>query len=383
MRRLVGLSVSLLALISVTAGPIQAVSSSKSLGTISGIVTDNKGNPLAGALVSLWRENANAKKPTVKHTATDKNGKFIAKVTPGRYDIKANAIGFAEVAFNAVDVRAAEELVYKFNLEPAGYGNTLPERRRDRDDVKWTLRHIQNRRSIFQMEEGEDPTVKAVAEAENNAAIETAPETQAEPAPNSRARTHGVVESYFASNAFSSYTGLNFAISTPISDHVELIFSGQTGSEDAPERVEASTRFRVGDRHKVGVTASGLRYEAPIWTGRLNGHRDLAGQVSLRAVDEWIVRDGIVIVMGLDYSRFIGAGGAQSFTPRFGIQFDANARTRVKAASIRSSSRTRRGCSRQPPRSPPRWRRRSRAPRTPSRPPRAAPSGSRPGAQLA
>jgi hypothetical protein len=331
MRRLVGLSVSLLALISISAGPIQAVSSSKSLGTISGIVTDTKGNPLAGALVSLWRENA--KKPTVKHTTTDSQGKFIAKVIPGRYEIKAAANGFAEVAFNAVDVRAAQELVYKFNLEPAGYGNTLPERRRDRDDVKWTLRHIQNRRSIFQMEEGEDPTVKAVAEAEAAAPTETAPETQAEPAaPNPRSRTHGVVESYFASNAFSSYTGLNFAVSTPISDHVELIFSGQTGSEDAPERLEASTRFRVGDRHKVGVTASGLKYEAPIFTGRLGGHRDLAGQVSLRAVDEWIVRDGIVIVMGLDYSRFIGAGGAQSFTPRFGIQFDANARTRVKAA---------------------------------------------------
>ncbi|HEU4794851.1 MAG TPA: hypothetical protein VFT02_04425, partial [Pyrinomonadaceae bacterium] len=122
------------------------------------------------------------------------------------------------------------------------------------------------------------------------------------------------------------------AISTPLSDQVELIFAGQTGTEDAPERVEASTRFRVGDRHKIGVTASGLRYEAPIWTGRSTGLRDLAGQVSLRAVDEWIVRDGIVIVMGLDYSRFIGAGGAQSFTPRFGVQFDANARTRVKAA---------------------------------------------------
>jgi hypothetical protein len=49
-------------------------------------------------------------------------------------------------------------------------------------------------------------------------------------------------------------------------------------------------------------------------------------------VDEWIVRDGIVIVMGIDYSRFVGAGGAQSFTPRFGVQYDANARTRVKAA---------------------------------------------------
>ena len=330
MRRLVGLSISLLALISVSAGPIQAVSSSKSLATISGIVTDNKGNPLVGALVSLWRENDS--KPAVKHTTTDKEGKFVAKVAPGRYDIKANATGFAEVAFNAVNVRASQELVYKFNLEPAGYGNTLPERRRDRDDVKWTLRSKHASRSIFQVQEGEDSTIKAVAAAENTA-TETAPEAPAESvSSNSRTRTHGVVESYFASNAFSSYTGVNFAVSTPISDQVELIFAGQTGTDDAPERVEASTRFRVGDRHKVGVTASGLRYEAPVWTGRLNGHRDLAGQVSLRAVDEWIVRDGIVIVMGLDYSRFIGAGGAQSFTPRFGVQFDANARTRVKAA---------------------------------------------------
>ena len=329
MRRLVGLSVSLLTLISVSAGSIQAIGSSKSLATISGIVTDNKGNPLPGALVSLWRENAN--KPAVKHTATDKQGKFIAKVVPGRYEIKANAIGFSEVAFNAVDVRAAQELVYKFNLEPAGYGNTLPERRRDRDDVKWTLRSIHTRRSIFQAGEGEDATVRAVAEAENTQ-TETAPEAQTEATSNPHSRTHGVVESYFASNAFSSYTGLNFAVSTPISDQVELIFSGQTGSEDAPERLEASTRFRVGDRHKIGVTASGLRYEAPIFTGTLHERGDLAGQVSLRAIDEWIVRDGIVIVMGLDYSRLIGAGGAQSFTPRFGIQFDANARTRVKAA---------------------------------------------------
>ena len=331
MRRLVGLSVSLLTLISVPAGSVQAVSSSKTHATISGIVTDNKGNPLVGALVSLWRENAN--KPAVKHTTTDKQGKFIAKVVPGRYEIKANAIGFSEVAFADVNVRASQELVYKFNLEPAGYGNTLPERRRDRDDVKWTLRSTHSRRSIFNAQEGEDSAIRAVAEAKT-AATDTAPEAapaeteQAKP----RSRTHGVVESYFASNAFSSYTGLNFAVSTPISDQVELIFAGQTGSDDAPERLEASTRFRVGDRHKIGVTAAGLRYESPIFTGRLHERGDLAGQVSLRAVDEWIVRDGIVIVMGLDYSRFIGAGGAQSFTPRFGIQFDANARTRVKAA---------------------------------------------------
>ena len=327
MRRVLSFSLSLLALVSLSAGSIEAGSSSKTLATISGIVTDNKGNPLAGALVSLLREGA--VKQTVKHTLTDRQGKFIAKVTPGRYGIKAIASGFNEVAFNAIDVQASQELVYKFNLEPVGYGNTLPERRRDRDDVKWTLRSAQTRRSIFQVQEGDDPTVRAVADAE--ATMESAPEVKSDSS-NSGSRIHGVIENYFATNGFAPYVGLNFAVSAPISDQVELIFSGQTGTEDAPQRLEASTRFRIGERHKVGVTASGLHYEAPVWTSRSGEHEDLAGQVSLRAVDEWIVRDGIVIVIGLDYSRFIGAGGAQSFTPRFGIQFDANARTRVKAA---------------------------------------------------
>ncbi|HET9479516.1 MAG TPA: carboxypeptidase-like regulatory domain-containing protein [Pyrinomonadaceae bacterium] len=331
MRRVVGLSLSLLALISLSAAPIEAGSSSKTLATISGLVTDNKGNPLSGALVSLLREGAT--KQTVKHTLTNREGKFVAKVVPGRYGIKAIATGFSEVAFNAVDVKAAQELVYKFNLEPVGYGNTLPERRRDRDDVKWTLRSKQTSRSIFQVREGEDATIQAVTDAENSTTDMTATPEPEWARTGYQPRTHGVIESYFGSNGFaSSYIGFNFATSTPISDQVELIFSGQTGTEYAPQRLEATTRFRVGDRHKVGVTAAGARYEAPVWTGSVNEGGDLAGQVSLRAVDEWIVRDGIVIVMGLDYSRFIGAGGAQSFSPRFGVQFDANARTRVKAA---------------------------------------------------
>ena len=332
MRRAFAFSLSLLALLSLS-GDALAASSKKSLATITGSVRDNRGNPLPGALVSVVREGVQ----TVKEARTDKKGNFVAKVSPGRYGIKAIAVGFSEVAFAGVDVKASQELVYRFNLEPVGYGNTLPERRRDRDDVKWTLRSVHQSKSIFQVKEGEDPTVAAVTDAETKTAettpMETAPEAPLPTNPDSRSKTHGVVESYFANNGFSpSYVGLNFAVSTPISDQVELIFSGQTGTGDAPERVEATTRFRIGDRHKVGVTAAGVSFASPVWTGRLTGQPNLHGQVSLRAVDEWIVRDGIVIVMGLDYSRFIGAGGAQAFTPRFGVQFDANARTRVKAA---------------------------------------------------
>jgi hypothetical protein len=334
MRRAFAFGLSLLALVSIVSSDAVAASSKKSLATITGSVRDNRGNPLAGALVSVVREGLN----TVKEARTDKQGNFTAKVSPGRYGIKAIASGFSEVVFAAVDVKPAQELVYRFNLEPVGYGNTLPERRRDRDDVKWTLRSTHPSKSIFNANEGKDSTVAAVTDAQKKnaetAELETAPEAPPIEAPlDGRSKTHGVVETYFANNGYSSsYVGINFAVSTPISDQVELIFSGQTGGGDAPERVEATTRFRIGDRHRAGVTASGVTFATPVWTSRLNDHPNLNGQVSLRAVDEWIVRDGIVIVMGLDYSRFIGAGGAQAFTPRFGVQYDANARTRVKAA---------------------------------------------------
>lgn len=331
MRRAFAFSLSLLALVSLVSSDAVAASSKKSLATITGSVRDNRGNPLAGALVSVVREGVK----TVKEARTDKQGHFTAKVSPGRYGIKAVAAGFSEVVFAGVDVKASQELVYRFNLEPVGYGNTLPERRRDRDDVKWTLRSVHPRKPIFYGREGEEPIVVAEAEkkSEETAPMEIAPEAPVEAPSNGKPKTHGVVETYFANNGYSpSYVGLNFAISTPISDQVELIFSGQTGGGDAPERVEATTRFRIGERHRVGLTAAGASFAAPVWTSRLNDHPNLHGQVSLRAVDEWIVRDGIVIVMGLDYSRFIGAGGAQAFTPRFGVQYDANARTRVKAA---------------------------------------------------
>src|SRR5215217_3167622 len=176
MRRAFGFSLSLIALVSFITSDALGAGSNKSLATISGTVRDNRGNPLAGALVSLMREGFK----TVKEARTDRQGNFITKVLPGRYGIRAIANGFSEVVFTEVDVKAQQELVYKFNLEPVGSGRTLPERRRDRDDVKWTLRSAQPKRSIFQVQEGEDATIKAVTETDAQTAeattMESAPE---------------------------------------------------------------------------------------------------------------------------------------------------------------------------------------------------------------
>ncbi|MEQ1922739.1 MAG: hypothetical protein ABL952_09540, partial [Pyrinomonadaceae bacterium] len=56
------------------------------------------------------------------------------------------------------------------------------------------------------------------------------------------------------------------------------------------------------------------------------------GQLSFQASDEWKIRDGVILVLGFDYSRFTGAGSASSLTPRLGLQYDINAKTRFQTA---------------------------------------------------
>jgi hypothetical protein len=316
-----------------------ASASKGNLATITGAVLDNKGNPVSGALISLLREGANK---VIKQTRSDATGRFTTRISPGRYGIRAMAVGFNEVLFSSVEVRASQELVYRFNLEPIGSGKTLPERRKDRDDVKWTLRSAQTRRSIFQAQEGEDDDIQAALGRETASDAEipgegaTQDSTEASKK-DSHVSFQGVVETYFASNSYGpSYPGLNFAIATSPSDGIELVFAAQTATgPSAPERFEVTTHLRAGERHRMGMSLGAVRFGAPIWASIKDSQslgQSRLGQISVRAIDEWIVRDGIVVVLGLDYSRFIGAGGARSLNPRIGIQYDANARTRLKAA---------------------------------------------------
>ena len=309
-----------------------ALAGKVALATITGSVKDSDGNPLSGALVSVLKDGASE---VIKQTRTGSDGRFSAKIIPGRYAIRAIADGFNAVAFASVEVRASQELVYRFNLEPIGSGKTLPERRKDREDVRWILRSAQTRRSIFQAQEGDDEDFKAalgIEHATTESAAAPGFDGSEASTTNAGRRATGVLESYFADNPYGpAYLGLNFAISTPTTDNIELIFAGQTGlGQNAPERLEVSSRIAIGERHHLGVSIGGMRLKSALFAETVED-RPL-GQFSVRAVDEWIVRDGIVIVLGLDYSRFIGAGSATSFTPRLGIQFDTNERTRLKAS---------------------------------------------------
>jgi hypothetical protein len=305
----------------------------RGLATITGTVRDNRGLPLAGAVIQMIREGANQ---IVKQTYSAADGSFSARIPAGRYSLKAIASGFSEVLFASVQVSPSAEIAYRFNLEPVGSGRTLVEQRSDRDNVKWTLRATQSRRSIFQANEGNDATIAAVNAADqaanDNAETSDAPRTDR----NGRILAQGVFETYFddPGNSFApGYEGVNFAVALPASERIDLIFAGQTGiGANAPQRFETTARWQANDRHRIDLSAGAARFQAFAANGGKADAKRALGQLSVRAIDEWIVRDGVVVVMGVDYSRFLGAGNGASISPRLGIQYDANARTRVKAA---------------------------------------------------
>jgi hypothetical protein len=338
MRKSLRVGWSLLALailVSGSASQVFAAGRAGRIATVSGSVRDNKGNPIAGAIVSLIRDGAGE---VIKQVKSAGDGTFIAKIAPGRYSLKAMADGFSAVLFDSVQVRPADEVIYRFNLEPIGSGRTAPERRKDRDDRKWILRSRSGNRSIFQVGEGEDETVSAVLAAQGEeASADAADEVttlQNEDGESTQGRTQGVVETYFAASSGAqafNFAGLNFAFARPVGERVDLIFAGQTGAgRGAPQRLEARASVRATDKHRLqlGIAAGTLNNLA----STKDTHNQSLGQLSLRAVDEWVVRDGVVIVLGLDYSRFLGASKAHSIRPRFGVQFDANPRTRFRAA---------------------------------------------------
>jgi hypothetical protein len=328
----VGLALLALAMVCGVVGAPQVFAGGRAA-TVSGSVRDNKGKPIAGAIVSLIKDGADE---VIKQVKSAADGTFTARIAPGRYSLRAIADGFSAVLFNSVQVRPSDEVIYRFNLEPVGSGRTAPERRNDRDDRKWLLRSRSGNRSIFQMDEDEDQALLAAQQGVEGVTGEPYDVIVApgEEGTTESVRTQGVVETYFAASkgtqAFN-FVGLNFAIARPANERVDLIIAGQTGvGRGAPQRLETIASIRATDRHRLKLSASGGTLNN--YTTAKEAERESLGQLSLRAVDEWVVRDGVVVVLGLDYSRFLGASNAHSISPRFGVQFDASARTRVRAA---------------------------------------------------
>ncbi|MGI8556446.1 MAG: carboxypeptidase regulatory-like domain-containing protein [Pyrinomonadaceae bacterium] len=294
---------------------------SASFGVIKGVVRDEQGSPIADAAIAVFYAGT---LKLLKQVRSAADGSFLARVIPGTYTVLAVAQGFNSMTVNDVQVERSAELNYGFKLERVGSGNTLPEKRIDRNSTKWRIMAAQNRRSIYQNQEGKSPidengvtkestveeTVSAVSDEETN-----------------KRRGQSIAETYFANSTAGNYEGFNFATLQPVGENAEIIFAGQTGTKNfAPNRLETAFKTRLNENHQIRLGASVAKL------GKIQNHENELGQVSFQALDEWKVKDGVILILGFDYSRFVGAGSDSAVSPRFGLQFDVDAKTRIRTS---------------------------------------------------
>jgi hypothetical protein len=291
---------------------------SSGLAVIRGVVREEGGSPIVGATVAVFRLGTSQLLKQVKSAA---DGSFVAKILPGRYTVLAVAEGFNPVTLADVEVARAAELNYGFKLQRAGSGNTLPERRLDRNNPKWVIRSAQTSRSIYQNNDTDKSTV-----AENVEVYESAPNGD-DVEEGVQRKNQYVAETFFGAGGATS--GVNAVAFVPVGEDLEFVVAGQTGAgRAAAQRLDVQAKFRPNDSHQIRLNGSAGRFGS-LSTG--NEERSL-GQLSFQATDEWKIREGVVFVFGVDYSKFIGAGNDFSVSPRLGVQFDLDTRTRFRAA---------------------------------------------------
>jgi hypothetical protein len=278
--------------------------------TIRGVVRDQEGNAIANSVVAMFRVGTSQ---LVKQIRAASDGSFLLKAFPGTYTILAVAEGFNPQTVSSVDINSASPNTFGFKLERNGTGRTLTDKTPDRNNSKWRIRAAQSRRSIYQALETATELEKNETIAKNDDPAET------------KRRGQSVVETFVATDGKKSYQGLNVATLKPIGENSEVIIAAQTGtSKFAPQRLETAVKFKPNNRHQIRVSGSISRI------GAING-RDL-GQFSLQLIDEWEVREGMIVIAGVDYQKFVGGGSESSFSPRIGVQYDVNGKTRVRSS---------------------------------------------------
>lgn len=303
----------------------KGVSSGK-LAVVRGIVQDSTGKPISKATVSFLHARTSK---LLKQATAAKSGKFFAKIMPGTYTILAAAQGFKSATVKKVEVKRSSELVYGFKLKRSGLGNTAPEKRADRNSPKWRIRAA-SRRSVYQHQKGalsinKEGFEKSVQETRGNAAKDEQ---------SAARRGQTLIETIVVNGKGRSYAAYNFATFHPLGENAEIAFAGQTfarqigKSKPAIKRFEASLAFRPRNNHQLLISGS----ISKLGKVKLVKSEEPLSRVSFQALNQWKVNEGLILALGLDYSRFFGVGNDSLLSPSLSLQLDVDQRTRIRTA---------------------------------------------------
>ncbi|MBC7797704.1 MAG: carboxypeptidase regulatory-like domain-containing protein, partial [Pyrinomonadaceae bacterium] len=279
---------------------------SERFGTIRGVIRDDSGTPIAGAIIALMREGLTEFRQ-VKSAA---NGEFAARVAPGLYTLTAMAEGFSVVSLGNVEVERSTDVAFRFNLIRVGNGETLPERRAGKRRSTLIMRSNAGRRSIYQHNENGEIVLNAndevaeITNEDNGNGDEVENDNEVDVSNDfrrtrSRRQSQSIVEIYSANAGRSEFSGINFATFQPVNENLQFTFAGQTGTgENAPQLLITNAKIKINDNHTLSFNTSGASLgDIETDASKTSG----LGLISVQAIDEWQLNNGILVVFGVDY----------------------------------------------------------------------------------
>lgn len=311
MKRLCGLAIIVFVLAS-TPVALEA----KAGGRISGKVSDAAGEGLAGAVITLFRENGEG--GTLSFTRSDRRGAYsIANLSPGSYYLQVSRAGYHPLTNSNVSIASGK--IVTLNVVLQTFVDLISAEPDPRNwDLKSVVRSTSDRRLIFRdlPVSGTDDSPQPVAEEPTftrGAALEVA-------------TSSGMgSENYFVSPS-SGQNGVisNFAYTEPVAGSGRVIFSGQLNSgSDSFWQVRDTFHYR---------TEPGRDLSFSVGYGRL-GLND-AGMSSLAQPAEFLNRDPSVRDSGIQLLD-VGFAGRSQFLEGLSVDYGFDL-TRVSSGATKS-----------------------------------------------
>jgi hypothetical protein len=305
-----------LALIVLAIASMQVVSEAKAGGTISGKVSDGAGEGLAGAVITLFRENGEG--GTISFTRSDRRGTYsIANLSPGSYFLQVSREGYQPLSNSSVRIASGKAVTLNVVLQTfVDLISADPDPRNW--DLKTVVRSTSDRRLIFRNLPVSAPDSDALPVAEEP--------TFKRGAALAVATNSGMgSENYFVSPS-SGQNGVvsNFAYTEPVGGSGRMIFSGQLNSgSDSFWQVRDTFHYR---------TEPGRDLSFSVGYGRL-GLND-AGMSSLTQPAEFLNRDPSLRDSGVQLVD-VGLAGRSQFLEGLSVDYGFDL-TRVYSGATKS-----------------------------------------------
>jgi hypothetical protein len=343
--------------------PVATIASAEP-GVIEGKITDERGKPLDGAVVS-------ALGGTTAFAVSDKSGHYTLKqLPPGPYLVRAHLAGFLAARSTMVNVRPAASSASSFTLRREGSANApriteaavaaigaapgeAAEKPADRNETElgWRLRHLKRgvlRNASYGGAAADDDwfitdSFQFIGRAFGTSAKATkALFSDISLGGQVNLLTTGSFDNPLQLLQLERTNGVAFfSVGAPVAEHGEWNVRAAMNQSDLSSWMLAGNyvvKAQVPHRYRFGMSYSLQRYEGGN-TAALMAVADTARNVgSVFAYDEWQISRYVAIEYGASYAHYDYLSGPALFSPRIATTFSPSASWRVRASASRDVS---------------------------------------------